>query len=644
MAQEFVRLVVEIDASKVAPASARMRNEFGAAVRAMDADSRRAQESVVAIGERSLGAARMGALAMRSMSAGIGAATAAAAAQQRSWLSLGTTILASFAAGGPVVGGIALVAAGIGLVSSSADQAEESMRRLIASAKAAASEMRDAFVDAGAAAERAGERRIEALARQEQELSQKLRSVRQTAGLALDDGREIDAALQARRRLLPELDAEGTFGAKQRRKSVEEEIDLLVKLRAAYLRIGEARSKLASKPWDFGVPSQSQVDDLRKAQREFQELAASTSEALGEQAGSLETQLRTLRDALATEEMREKFRRDELAGGSLRQAAALQRVFNGEKAEEVRLDQEIEDITARILVLDRLRTKEAQTEADDLREVLRGKQELLDVIRGINRATAARDMQWELRMMRAITDEQRAQVALEREIEQKRAAGWSEAGIAELVALRARQPMLDFARELQSTLQGALTSAIVDGLTNGFRNGMDIVRQLINQLLTQVVGSLVNTGLNAVFGALFGGAGLGGGGGIASLATGAIGSVVGGGGGAASSIVPLPDLGGGCANGMCSIPGYAQGGVVSRPTLALIGEGGEREFVIPESRLRRGAGPGGFNLANLIINAAPGQDPLAIARAAVAELSRRMARSRRTRRAFGDAGRGSLFG
>lgn len=83
---------------------------------------------------------------------------------------------------------------------------------------------------------------------------------------------------------------------------------------------------------------------------------------------------------------------------------------------------------------------------------------------------------------------------------------------------------------------------------------------------------------------------------------------------------------------------------MNRPTLALIGEGGEREFVIPESRMRRGAGPGGFNLGNLIINAAPGQDPLAIARAAIAELSRRMARSRRVRRAFGDAGRGSLFG
>lgn len=33
------------------------------------------------------------------------------------------------------------------------------------------------------------------------------------------------------------------------------------------------------------------------------------------------------------------------------------------------------------------------------------------------------------------------------------------------------------------------------------------------------------------------------------------------------------------------IPGFATGGIVTKPTLALIGEGGEREFVIPESKM-----------------------------------------------------------
>lgn len=37
------------------------------------------------------------------------------------------------------------------------------------------------------------------------------------------------------------------------------------------------------------------------------------------------------------------------------------------------------------------------------------------------------------------------------------------------------------------------------------------------------------------------------------------------------------------------IPAFAQGGVVGRPTLALVGEGGEREYIIPESKMGRAA-------------------------------------------------------
>lgn len=34
-----------------------------------------------------------------------------------------------------------------------------------------------------------------------------------------------------------------------------------------------------------------------------------------------------------------------------------------------------------------------------------------------------------------------------------------------------------------------------------------------------------------------------------------------------------------------SVPEFAQGGVVSRPTLAMVGEGGEREYIVPESKM-----------------------------------------------------------
>jgi hypothetical protein len=34
-----------------------------------------------------------------------------------------------------------------------------------------------------------------------------------------------------------------------------------------------------------------------------------------------------------------------------------------------------------------------------------------------------------------------------------------------------------------------------------------------------------------------------------------------------------------------AVPAFAEGGVVDRPTLAMVGEGGEREYIIPESKM-----------------------------------------------------------
>jgi SLT domain-containing protein len=37
--------------------------------------------------------------------------------------------------------------------------------------------------------------------------------------------------------------------------------------------------------------------------------------------------------------------------------------------------------------------------------------------------------------------------------------------------------------------------------------------------------------------------------------------------------------------GILSVPAFAEGGIVSKPTLAMVGEGGEREYIIPESKM-----------------------------------------------------------
>jgi TP901 family phage tail tape measure protein len=46
--------------------------------------------------------------------------------------------------------------------------------------------------------------------------------------------------------------------------------------------------------------------------------------------------------------------------------------------------------------------------------------------------------------------------------------------------------------------------------------------------------------------------------------------------------LPGPDL---PQIGTISVPAFAQGGTVDRPTLAMVGEGGEREYIVPESKM-----------------------------------------------------------
>jgi hypothetical protein len=60
-----------------------------------------------------------------------------------------------------------------------------------------------------------------------------------------------------------------------------------------------------------------------------------------------------------------------------------------------------------------------------------------------------------------------------------------------------------------------------------------------------------------------------------------------------------------------SVPAFAQGGVVDRPTLAMVGEGGEREYIIPESKMGAASaaylgGARGAGVVNPTINVTTG--------------------------------------
>jgi tape measure domain-containing protein len=72
------------------------------------------------------------------------------------------------------------------------------------------------------------------------------------------------------------------------------------------------------------------------------------------------------------------------------------------------------------------------------------------------------------------------------------------------------------------------------------------------------------------------------GGGLANSFTGNFGSGPGGLGSSISSGITMPSFSGGIQG---SLTGFAEGGLVTRPTMAMVGEGGEAEYIIPASKM-----------------------------------------------------------
>ena len=534
MAEELVRLVVEVDASKVGPASARMRSDFQANVRAMDAESKKAQAGVAAIGQGAQNASRFAATAMRSMSAAIGAATAAAAAQQRSWLALGTTILGTFAAGGPVAGGIALVGAAIGLISSGADEMGNRLAAAGEKARAAFTGLHDAAIEAGRDAERAGRSDLENLAadaRLAKERAEFLQGVSGSPTNSLGDIQALRMRIQER---AGQLQGRGDFASKAEIKFYDDLEEKLKTLEPLANAVADALEKMRFANRTGMVRSgvgPSLEEDVLAAKRALASAGGVARGSLDSAAEGAAAAARAATDREDLAAVREAIRLRSVGADSLRQAEALQRTFNGEKADEVRLEQEIAELEEQYLSLSRLTSTEGKTQAADVKAIVEGKKTLLGVTRSINASNASRDMANELAMMRAITDEERAQVSLARELDQKRRSGWSEAGLAEFAALKNRQPIVDFARSLTDTVRGSLTDAIVDGLTNGFKNGEDILNTFVTTLQRQLIGSLVGSitsGLPSLLVGLFGGGGGGGGlGGLGGVATTLVGAFTG---------------------------------------------------------------------------------------------------------------------
>jgi hypothetical protein len=105
---------------------------------------------------------------------------------------------------------------------------------------------------------------------------------------------------------------------------------------------------------------------------------------------------------------------------------------------------------------------------------------------------------------------------------------------------------------------GRIFGAIKDAITAPFKAAFETVRGIVNQILRaigQAVGSVVQS-INSVI----------------SGANGALANL---------GLPQIPYL------PMPQIPQFAEGGVVNGPTLAMVGEGGEPEYIVPQSKATR---------------------------------------------------------
>jgi methyl-accepting chemotaxis protein len=98
-------------------------------------------------------------------------------------------------------------------------------------------------------------------------------------------------------------------------------------------------------------------------------------------------------------------------------------------------------------------------------------------------------------------------------------------------------------------------SSVVNIITSPFKAAFETVRGIVNQILNSI-GSAIRSVVNAINGVIRG----------ANQAL------------AAAKLPGIPLL------PQPNIPQFAEGGVVSGPTLAMVGEGGEPEYIVPQSK------------------------------------------------------------
>lgn len=465
MGDTTARLVTEIDTSQVSAASKRMEADYRGAVGGMDRATKEAQGSIDRAAQSTQAWARTGAVAMRGVAVGIGAVTAGAAASEKQWLSLGTVILTSFAAGGPVAGAIAIVGAAIGYLVGQTNKAEE-----------AAKSYRDELAKINADAIHRG---FDAFLT----ASDRVKTLREAMGAP---GNGLASELGEARKQLDILTESLERMESSTEKATTDEIALEMVTRKRVKALAELVGLLTQQKHAEQAARGFAIQSINSG---FDRQAAGLrADALG--TPSNET---ALTSKLAELEERRVFLKRQGLASTIDELHQLEATIDGTRM----LLGVTKDINAEKL------NRKVGDELANLYAVTDAQKTSLALERQI------RDLRKE-----GATDAQVGAI--------RAAATWRRTYDE---AKKAREEMKAFYDAIGQTLSAGLTNLIADGITNGFRNGADIGRQIVNDLLRQILQSLVSSGIKAAFGALFGGEG--GLGDIFGIATTAIGAFTG---------------------------------------------------------------------------------------------------------------------
>lgn len=600
MADETIRLVAELDTAGVSSGAQQADRAWGQAVDRMNTGSRSVEAGADRIGQGYQRAAQIGQRSMQVMSAAIGASTAAVAAQERQWLSLGTILLGSFAAGGPIVGGIAAIAAGAGVL----------------------------------------------------------------YGAMTKDGREFDKMIEGSRDRVKALQAEFKKGElsdiAQRTGSslplleeasrVAEEYD---KVRKSLVEVEEVYNHIKHMASQGGGGLYNESGDMiissRRNEEIYEKRVANLKEEL-ELRGQLldrvkrlqgeEAALRALQDSqeLKRLDSRNAQARMAIGGGPTRaNEVAIQ--------DEILLKREQENL---------LRHMQREMEADQIAEIIKREEQYLGVVKETNdvlQNRRVRTIEREIELLGARNEKERELIQLRHRGQDLLEGGNDANAVSRLIEARMQEinsrALVSFVRQADQTLSQGLSDIIVDGISNGFRDASNIAGLVWQSLLRQMVDDLVSSGLNGAIGSLFGGGGGGGGGSgilgifssIAGLFSGGGGG--GGGGGSFSYGSGTDTFSGGGFESISGDPSIqagpwgtgsvmAEGGIVTRPTRTLVGERGP-EAVIPLHKMNQ-LGGGGISIGGITVNVSA-SDVKVAARMAAAEVERAILEKSSTRAA-----------